>query len=83
MALERENNYFDAHRGELLQQHRNEFVLIHEEEVIGAYPTFDAAYTAGVQALGIKPFLVRQVLDRDPPAQFPALTLGLLSAQLS
>ncbi|HUY58273.1 MAG TPA: hypothetical protein VMV16_01060 [Solirubrobacteraceae bacterium] len=83
MALEPENNYFDTHRAELLKQHRNEFVLIHGDDVIGAYATFDAAYTAGVQALGIEPFLVRQVLDREPPAQFPALMLGMLSAQLS
>lgn len=83
MVLERENTYFDQRREELLANHSGQFVLIHEDELIGSYPTFDDAFTAGIQTIGNTAFLIRQVLADEPPAQFPALALGLISAQLS
>lgn len=83
MVLERENSYFSEHRDDLLAHHEGQFVLIHGDELIGSYQSYDDAFTAGIQGIGNQPFLIRQVLANEPPAQFPALTLGLISANLS
>ena len=84
MVLERENTYFNDHRGELVAQHEGQFVLIHGDDLVGWYQSYDDAFTAGIQTIGNEPFLIRQVFAGDePPVHVPALTLGLISAQLS
>jgi hypothetical protein len=65
-ALAKEIQYFESHRAELLQKYVNMFVLIKEEEVIGAFADAETAYQDGLAKFGLKPFLVRQVLTNDP-----------------
>ncbi len=75
MALERERKYFESHRDELLKNYRNLFVLIKGEEVIGAFPDAESAYQEGVHRFGLEPFLVRQVLETEPIAVSPILSV--------
>ena len=82
MALEQELAYFEVQKPQLLEHHAGQFALIHGEQLLGTYTTFQEAFEAGVRALGTQPFLVKQVTAEDRPVQFPALTVGLISARL-
>ena len=66
MPLEREREYYLAHKAELLEKYKNMFVLIKEDKLIGAYPDAEGAYAAGISQFGAVPFLVRQVLAVEP-----------------
>ncbi len=66
MPLEREREYYLAHRAELLEKYKDMFVLIKEDRLIGAYPDAEAAYAAGLSQFGGEPFLIRQVLAVEP-----------------
>ncbi len=80
MALEIELAYFERHRAQWLSDHPGEFVLIKEEECVGFFDTFDAAYEAGVGKWGVVTFLIKEVLGEDRIEYVPALTLGLIHA---
>ncbi|TMB39110.1 MAG: hypothetical protein E6J55_23540 [Deltaproteobacteria bacterium] len=80
-ALKQEREFFDAHRAELLKDHKGKFVLIKDSQLVGTFDTAENAYVAGVQKFGNVPFLIKQVLETDPVAHIPVLTLGLLGAR--
>ena len=80
MALEQETAYFESEKSDLLEHHRGQYVLIHDHDMLGAFPRFEDAFAAGIREIGNKPFLVKQVNDQPEQVQFPALCLGLLSA---
>jgi hypothetical protein len=80
MPLERELNYFQEHKAELLQHHAGQFALIHDQQLVGTFPTFREAFEAGVQQFGVEPFLVQHVADQPDQIQYPALVLGMLHA---
>jgi hypothetical protein len=78
--LKAEREFFDAHRAELLRDHRGKFVLIKDAHLVGAFDTAENAYIAGVRQFGNVPFLIKQVVETEPVAHIPVLTLGLLGA---
>lgn len=39
----------------------NKFVVIHADQVIGTYDTYDDALQVGYQRCGLKPFLVKRI----------------------
>jgi len=45
---------------------------------VDTFDTAENAYVAGVQKFGNVSFLIKQVLETDPVAHLPVLTLGLL-----
>jgi hypothetical protein len=51
---------------ELLREHEGQFVLIHGDAVDSYWPTEDAGYEAGCDRFGLEPFLVKQVLRKEP-----------------
>jgi hypothetical protein len=65
-VLEKERLYFESHRTEFLEKHENLFVLIKGEQMIGAFPDAESAYTEGISRFGMEPFLVKQVLRTEP-----------------
>ncbi len=81
MPLERELGYYTNHRDDLLQHYENQFVLIKEEELVGAFTTEAEAYQAGVQRFGNQPFLIKRVVRDEEIEHLPALSLGLLYAR--
>ena len=83
MELERELRYFGTQRCRLLAHHKDQYALIKGDELIGAYTSFEDAFEAGVAKFGNKPFLIKQVLEKDQQIQFPALTAGLITAKIS
>ena len=82
MILDEERQYFESQRGDLLSRCRNQFVLIKGSKLIGVYPDAQTAYAEGLQRLGLAPFLVRQVLEDEPIAVAPALSVVPLHAGL-
>ena len=82
--LDKERQYFADHLAELLSQHLGQFVVVKDDELIGAFNTIEEALAEGARRFGLKPFLVRQVsAANEKEINIPALTLGLLRADSS
>ncbi len=65
--LTTELELYRLRKHEWLGHHSGEYVVVKGGEVLGFYPEFAVAYSAGVAAWGAGvDFLVRQVLDFDP-----------------
>jgi len=82
MALEEEIEYFERNKAKLLADHREKFVVILGERLLGAYDTVENAYNAGIQAFGDRQFLVRKVTSADQNLTNLALMHGLIHAHL-
>lgn len=82
MALEIEREHYEKIRGELLQRHRNFFVLIKGRELIGVFPDAETAYREGINRFGLESFLVKQVLESEPTAVAPAFSVTVPRARL-
>ncbi len=81
MVLAKELKYFEDHKDELLKHYENQFVLIKDDQLVGAFTTEVEAYQAGIQRFGNQPFLIKKVTKEEEVVHFPALTLGLLNAR--
>jgi len=82
MALERELEAFARMKTQLLSSHDGKFVLVHDEQLIGAYDSAENAYSAGVQSFGQEPFLVKKVTREEPVYTNHALANGLIHARI-
>lgn len=73
MALETELATFRRELPKLLADSATNgaFALVRGDAVTACFPTFDAALAAGYDRFGLEPFLVKQVVEREPPAYFP------------
>jgi len=81
--FDKELAYYNEHKDELLQHHENQFVVIKEDEFVGAYSSDVEAYKAGLQKFGNVSFMIKQVTKEEEIVRFPALTLGVLNANLA
>ena len=65
---------YERMQSDLEREHLGKWVVVHDEELIGAYDDFEDAACAGVQRFGRGPFLLRQVgarpLNRWTPAVY-------------
>ena len=76
--LATEKQYLNENLERLRKLHPGKYVLIHDEEVLGAFETYDAGVDYGVNNVREKPFLVRSVMKpEDQAADVPALSLGI------
>ena len=58
---------YESHKTEWLRQHRDQFVVIKGEKVLGFFPDFHQAYIAGVEKHGVgADFLVKRVVAQEP-----------------
>jgi len=81
MILDQELKYFEDHKDELLKHYENQFVLIKDNSLVGAFTTEAEAHQAGIQKFGNQPFLIKKVVKEEEITHIPALTLGLLHAR--
>lgn len=82
MVLDEELGYFEAHRDGLVQNHpEGQFALIHGKELLGVFANYSDAFSAGIQAVGNRPFLVTPIAQRPPENQIPALAVGMIGAR--
>jgi len=61
MALEKELETFRSRLPELKAEHVGKFVLIHGDDVVNVFSSYDDAINAGYSQFGLSPFLVKQV----------------------
>ena len=73
LNLTRENAAFERERARLVRDHLGWIALIHGDEVVGAYPTFGAAFNAGVDRFGSVCFICRPITEKDEPECIPFL----------
>jgi hypothetical protein len=66
-ALTKEYETYKAHLPELVKD-EGKFVLVHEAEVAGTYPSYQDALLAGYKKFGLKKtFLVKQISSNEVP----------------
>ena len=59
--LQVENSIFEKHLNEWRISHLGEFVVIKGSEIVGFFPSLDAAFNDGLEKFGVEDFLVEQV----------------------
>jgi hypothetical protein len=65
--LVEELSLYELNRLEWLRSHAGEFVLIGDRRAAGFFPSYEAAFEAGLGAFGIsKDFLIKQVVEHEP-----------------
>jgi hypothetical protein len=82
MALEKELALFGKMKPELLKNHEGKFVLIHNEDFLGAFDSAENAYAEGVKRFGRESFLVKKVSKEEEIYRNQALALGLMHARI-
>lgn len=64
--LEKEIAAYEARREELDQHHNGKWVVFHDEELVGAFDTFESAAAEAVRRFDRGPYLIRQVGEPAP-----------------
>lgn len=82
LELTKELAYFKLNKEEWLKIYKEKYVLIKEEELIGAYDNIEDAYRAAVEKFGNTPVLIKQVVAEEKIEEIPALTLGIIRATI-
>lgn len=61
MALEKELAVFEKRLPEFTAEHEGQFVLIHGDEVVDFFTSYEDAIKVGYSRFGLDPFLVKQI----------------------
>jgi len=80
--LEKEYQYFEKNKADLLSQYKDKFALIKDEKLAGTFDTDQDAYKAGLALFGNVPFLIVRIQENEEKRWIPVLSLGLLNATL-
>ena len=64
---------YERMRDELETDHFGKWVVVHDEELIGTYQSFEAAAGVAIERFGRGPYLIRRV--GAPPFRLPASIL--------
>jgi hypothetical protein len=77
--LRTEKDYLMSRQEELAKTYPGKYLVIHGEEVVGAYDTYEDGVRAGTEFCGAGPFLVRSVhrAGEEETLTVPVLALGL------
>jgi hypothetical protein len=65
LDMTRENAAFERERARLVREHPGWIALIHGDDVVGAYPTVDAALTEGFRRFGYVRMICRVITEKD------------------
>jgi len=76
--LKKESRFFERNKSRFVKNYLRQFVLIRDNNLIGSYTTEEEAYKAGIEKFGNTPFLIKQVLKKEPVLTIPALMVGLI-----
>ena len=72
-VLSREIAVYEGMQDRLEMDHFGKWVVVHEEELVGTYGTFEAAADEAIRRFGRGPYLIRQV--GAGPVTLPASVL--------
>lgn len=70
IVLEVELETYNNKKDELLKESENQFVLVKGTEIVGTFEAQGDALQEGYRKFGKKPFLVKQILQVEPPLNF-------------
>ena len=59
-----------------------QYVLIHDEDILGIFASADDAYKEGLEKLGNAPMFIKRIQKDEPPDAAPALMFGLIHAHI-
>jgi hypothetical protein len=66
-SLQQELDCYESNKADWLNAHLGEFALVGRKGAVGFYPTYEAAFEAGLKAFGIgTDFLIKQVVEHEP-----------------
>jgi len=68
---------YEKHKEELLSKGEGQFVLIHDDDVIGLYDTESDAISEGYRRFGNVPFFVKEVVRVEIPERFVSNLIAL------
>ena len=81
LSLERKT--FEQLRPGLLREHRGQYALIRNGDLLGIHETADRAFQEAMDKIGPRTtFLIERISEEQPELVAPALALGLLDAKL-
>ena len=80
MVLDRELSYYEEKRTEWLEHYEGHVALVKDQTLHGTFTTVREAFEAGVQSFGNQPFLIKKIEEKDQLIQYPALSVGMISA---
>jgi len=67
MPLSTEIEFYETRKAEWLKSHRDEFVVVKGNDVLGFFADFHEAYCKGVEKYGINTdFLVKRIVPQEP-----------------
>ena len=72
-TLKKEIAAYERIRDDLEADHRGEWVVVHNEELVGTYESFELAADDATQRFGNGPFLIREI--GAAPVVLPASVL--------
>jgi hypothetical protein len=65
-ALKVEQAAFDRLLPEMLEEHRGQFVVVHDQKPCGFFTTYDGAYAFALDTFGLDTvFLISEVIEPD------------------
>ena len=78
--IEKEIIAYDLMRDELEAKHHGEWVLVHDQKLIGLYKTFQEAANIATRRFGRGPYLIKNIgegpLKLPPIVMFPEIAFG-------
>lgn len=76
-GLEQELETFEHKRSELLGIAKGKYALVKGDSVVDVFEGIQDALKRGYELYGNAPFLVKQVLEFDLPANFTSFNIGI------
>jgi hypothetical protein len=80
MVLETEIARYNELLPELLAAGEGKFAVICGRDLVGIFESNDEAYTAGLNRVGVNPFLLRKILRVQPRIFLPTIFVSRKSA---
>lgn len=77
----REEAAYERERERMVRDHLGQIALIHEDEVVGAFPTAEEAISEGFRRFGLVKMMLKEIRDPDTPAFMPLADINHPSFQ--
>ena len=81
--LETEICLFNEKIDSLVKESLGKYVLIKESNIIGVFESFDESITNATRLFGLDSYLLREIRNNYEKVSIPALTIGVLNANIS
>jgi hypothetical protein len=82
MPLETELARYEVLKAELLKHYEGKYALIIGSDLLGTFDHPDEAYNFGIKKCGNVPMLIKRITQQEKIDIIPALTLGLIHADI-